>query len=73
MIRLPIIMGMVGAAIVFAGVGLWLVNSRARLALDLDTCRAAVAAWERVKDADLSYGDAGADLDWLRQRAAGQR
>lgn len=60
--------GAVVALALAAGIW-WLIDSRARLAAEVDRQDAHIKAWERVNDADVGNADPGDDLRWLLERA----
>lgn len=62
------------AVVVAAAIGAWwLIDSRARLAVQVETQDAHIEAWERVNDADVGNADPGDDREWLQSRGKGPR
>lgn len=66
--RLYLIGGILAASVIAAAGIWWLIDSRARLAVEVETQDAHIKAWERVNDADVGNADPGDDREWLRSR-----
>lgn len=51
----------------------WLIDSRARLAVEVETKGKDIEAWERVNNADVGNADPVDDRGWLHNRGKGER